>query len=109
MTANQLLFNSQKFFVESDLSPNDIVEYIYSDTNEKVTDHHVFINHITDNEKTTNTNLSKATLANVILANPPKQNDSVKLPNDSRWWKVQEWRRINDMYMIEITANRSRI
>ena len=56
MTANQLLFNSQKFFVESDLSPNDIVEYIYSDTNEKVTDLHVFINHITDNEKTTNTN-----------------------------------------------------
>ena len=98
MTANQLLFNSQKFFVESDLSPN-----------EKVTDLHVFINHITDNEKTTNTNLSKATLANVILANPPKQNDSVKLPNDSRWWKVQEWRIINDMYMIEITANRSRI
>ena len=42
MTANQLLFNSQKFFVESDLSPNDIVEYIYSDTNEKVTDLHVF-------------------------------------------------------------------
>ena len=45
----------------------------------------------------------------VDIANPPKQNDSVKLPNDSRWWKVQEWRRINDMYMIEITANRSRI
>ena len=109
MTANQLLFNSQKFFVESDLSPNDTIEYIYSDTNEKVKDLHVFINHITDNEKTTNTNLSKATLANVILANPPEQNDSVKLPNDSRWWKVQEWRRINDMYMIEITANRSRI
>ena len=47
-----------------------IVEYIYSNTNEKVTDIHVFINHITDNEKTTNTNLSKAALANVILANP---------------------------------------
>lgn len=109
MTANQLLFNSQKFFVESDLSVNDIIEYRYTESNIAITDLHVFINHTTENDTTSDTNLSRATLTNVILDTPPKQNDSVKLPNDSRWWKVQEWRRINDMYMIEITANRSRI
>ena len=108
MNANSLLFNSQKWFVESDVSTNDIVSYVYED-NTRIDNLKVFINHISENENTGDKNLSKATLTNVILANPPKQNDSVKLPNDSRWWKVQEWRRINDMYMIEITANRSRI
>ena len=52
--------------------------------------------------------MAKATLTNVILDFTPKQNDSVQLPDDARWWKVQNWRKLDGMYIIEITANRSR-
>jgi len=105
MNANSLLFNSQKWFVESDVSTNDIISYVYEDGT-RIDNLKVFINHISENENTEDKNLSKATLTNVILTIAPKQNDSVKLPNDIRWWKVQNWRKANNMYVIEITADR---
>lgn len=105
MDANSLLFNSQKWFVENDISTNDIISYVYED-NTRIDNLKVFINHISENENTGDKNLSKATLTNVILSISPKQNDSVKLPNDTRWWKVQNWRKANSMYVIEITADR---
>lgn len=107
MDANSLLFNSQKWFVENDISTNDIISYVYED-NTRIDNLKVFINHISENENTGDKNLSKATLTNVILSISPKQNDSVKLPNDIRWWKVQNWRKANNMYVIEITADRRR-
>lgn len=105
MNANSLLFNSQKWFVESDVSTNDAISYVCEDGT-RIDDLKVFINHISENENTGDKNLSKATLTNVILTIAPKQNDSVKLPNDTRWWKVQNWRKANNMYVIEITADR---
>ena len=105
MNANSLLFNSQKWFVESDVSTNDSISYVYEDGT-RIDDLKVFINHISENENTGDKNLSKATLTNVILAVAPKQNDSVKLPGDNRWWKVQGWNKTNNMYIIEITADR---
>lgn len=105
MNANDLFFNSQKWFVESNLGTNDIISYVYED-NTRIDNLKVFINHISENENTGDKNLSKATLTNVILTDAPKQNDSVKLPNDNRWWKVQNWKKANNMYIIEITADR---
>lgn len=105
MNANGLLFNSQKWFVESNVSTSSVISYVYED-NTRIDNLKVFINHISENENTGDKNQSKATLTNVILEVPPKQNDSVKLPNDTRWWKVQNWRDVDNMYVIEITADR---
>ena len=105
MDANSLLFNSQKWFVESDVSTNDIISYVYED-NTRIDNLKVFINHISENENTGDKNLSKATLTNVILSISPKQNDSVKLPNAVG--SDGEVELTNNMYVIEITADRRR-
>ncbi len=105
MTANKLLLDSQIWFVQSDLGANSTVSYIYEDGT-RLDDLKVFISHNSENENTSKTNFSKATLTNVILNIPPKQNDSIKLPGDTRWWKVQEWRPKDGMYILDITADR---
>lgn len=108
MNAKELLYNSQKFYVESEHGDNSLIQYIYSD-NTTVSDLKVFTDHSRNNELQKEANFSSCLLTNVILPKIPEQNDTVRITGDTRIWKVQSWRYSSGMYILDITAARRRV
>jgi hypothetical protein len=108
MKAKDLLVQSQKFYVESDLGLNREIQYVYADGT-SVPVLKVFSNEIDINTIQGDKNYAKGILSNVFLPKEPTQNDRLKFSDEDGIWRVQSWRKQDGFYIIDITKKRYKV
>lgn len=105
MNAQELLAESQTFFVNSGLGVSKTIKYVHDDGT-IIPELKVFANEIDINKVKKDKSSAIATLANVYLSQKPVQGDRVQFSGETDVWRVQSWRPQDGAYILEITSKR---
>jgi hypothetical protein len=106
-SATELLSSSQRDYVNSSSSVHTAIKYAHQDG--FVESLNVFVSENEFNKNKIEKSEASATISNVFLTQKPEVNDAVLFENENKRWTVKTWRKLNDMYIIELTSQRYKI